>query len=390
MMNDLLPTNATAFERVASEVTDVFSRLSQAVDAVPLAKLVSPPESYLPFLAHEYGLGPLTPYVLDFATLIEEGVDWARVRGTPTSIAMALAWVGFTGTLAEAPTRRARWHLLDIGLGSHWVDEDVDLAAIAAVMDLSVPVRTHFWRGFHGYDVRPADWSYTRWGEAAYSRSAGVRLKAGDPIWSFRRGYDFDCVLGEADLTALGAWYAPVGGTPPGWSDVSWNASATKWSLTGEADRTRNIVGDISGRPVWAVFRDAGGIVLGYRRSRAARGVARFPGGRYEVGPNRYEPSADPDGFYLEFLTAFGDGYGSTAAATGLIFDALPTDPDRPGLQWVEPGGLAGGVEVALDGTLTAYDAGGAASEDANPDGATTEIEFGQTTRERVRLFITF
>lgn len=390
METDLLPTNATAFEEAAAAATDVFGRLELPVDAIPLAKLVSPPESYLPFLAHEYGLGPITPYVPDLASLIDEGVDWTRVRGTPASVAQALGWVGFTGDLVEAPAHRARWHLFDLALAAHWGDEPVDLAAIAAVVGLSVPVRSHFWRGFHGYDVRPVDWSYTRWGDAAYSRSAGVRLDADGPIWSFGRTYDFDGTLGEADLTALGAWSAEIGGTPPGWDDVSWDASATKWSMLGEADRAAAIAADLAAQPVWAVFRDPGGSVLGYRKARVARGVALSGGGLYAVGPNRYAPSDLPDGFYLEFLTAFGEGYGATAAATGLLFDAIPADTAKPGLQWAGPGELTGGVEVALDGTLTAYDPSGAASVDTNPAGATTEIEFGQTTRERVRLFLTF
>ena len=68
-------------------------------------------------------------------------------------------------------------------------------------------------------------------------------------------------------------------------------------------------------------------------------------------------------------MTDFGDGAGQTAATVSLLFDAVPNDTAKPGLQWAGPGDLSAGTEFATHPFST---------------------PFGETVRERVRFHLTF
>ncbi|MEZ5878978.1 MAG: hypothetical protein R3D43_15185 [Tepidamorphaceae bacterium] len=83
---NILPPNATAFERLFSEVVDPLLVLAEPYDAIRLtAPHRAPPPALLPFLIWQYGLGELTPYVPSLYQLIdkEEGFTGSAFAAPP-------------------------------------------------------------------------------------------------------------------------------------------------------------------------------------------------------------------------------------------------------------------------------------------------------------------
>lgn len=384
MDEDLLPSNATDFERSASLSIDVLPRVSSGVSSMRTAKLVSIPESFLPFLIYEYGLGPVSAYVTDARFLLESGIDWQRVRGTPEAVDRALDWLTYAGTIEEARVTRRRWHLFQVGLDRLRDAETPDLDSIEAVVGLSVPVRSHFFRGFFGYDVREAEWSQRRYSGSRWSSSSGARLRPGGTKWSFGRTFDFNVDLSRDEMIALGAWQPLLEGgiegwglraanvyavTGTSWGGFAWEDTGTSWEGYDETDRLALMALGLAERPLWACLRRADSSVIGYRRARVARPASLSPSGPYRVGIDRLAPTGEPDRFYAEFQTDFGEGAEATAASVSLVFDAVPLDPASPGLQWAEDGELSPGVEVAQ---------------------RAISLPMGRTVRERLRFQLTF
>jgi len=106
MLSDLLPGNATDWERALAEALDTNQSVSPAIIAIRGTKLLAPPPSFLPGLIYEYGLGELTPYVPNLYELIAEGIDWQRVRGTPMAIDLSLAQHTGLAVTARRPLGR--------------------------------------------------------------------------------------------------------------------------------------------------------------------------------------------------------------------------------------------------------------------------------------------
>jgi hypothetical protein len=365
----LLPASSTAFERALSEATDPTARLSGAITSLHGIKF-TPPPSLLPYLVYEYGLGELTPYVPNLYELIGEGVAWTRVRGTPAALARALGWLGYAGEIEEAPVRRARWNLFQLAL-DRIRDDEGDLDPIEGVAELSTPLRSVFWRGFNGYDVRALEYSRNRWSANRWSSFSGARIREGGAKWSFGRTYAFDHTMSEADLTALGVWIEPPEegeDAEPTWLDVEW--PDLTWNDFGGA-RSALMLAGVPNGTAWACFRDADGAVIGYRRAKVQGRVAATSGGPYEFGGLLYAPVASgAEIMLIEALTEFGEGYGHAAASVSFILSGAPADPTRPGALWLGPGELATGL----------------------PEIASTpiDIEFGRTVRERVRILLRF
>jgi hypothetical protein len=370
MSNDLLPTNATAFERAFSLAVDALDRLSPGIGAIKTAKLVTLPDNFLPFLIYEYGLGEVSAYVADQRRLLSIGRDWQRVRGTPEALALALDWLNYDAILEEAPARRRRWNLFQLALRRIRDFEEPDLENIEGVAGLSVAVRSQFWRGYNGYDVRELEWSRKPWSGAIWSAASGVRLRSDGAKWSFGRSHDFQVFAGQSFLDPLDAW-VPPSGSDLGWGDFTWlDAGGASWVDVDAQARINLIIGALTGRPIFAAFRDAGGEIIGYRRARAIHPVRVSPGGEYAVGGlNLTRDATTPTGLYVEAMTGFGDGAGATAESVTLVWDAVPDDPEKPGLLWGGPDEITGGTGTS-------------------PVAET--IAFGQTVRERVRFYLTF
>ena len=88
-----------------------------AVDLIRTAK-ESPPDDWLDWLIWEYGLEVLLPYLDDPRVVLDKGLQWQRIRGTPDSLSMAFDWLGLGDTVIEEEvTGGAHWfgYMLDPG-----------------------------------------------------------------------------------------------------------------------------------------------------------------------------------------------------------------------------------------------------------------------------------
>lgn len=370
----LLPSNSTPFERAVSEAIDNLPVLGPGIDSLHTFKLRLPiPESVLPWLVIEYGLGPITPYLPDLATVIEYGVRWNRVKGTPQGIREALSWLGYTyDALYEAPTHRTRWHLFELELDRFW-DREPDLDVIEAVARLSEPARSPFWRGWREYNVREIEWSKRRWSQAIWGDSSGVRLHDGGVKWSFGRthepeGGSYD--LTYSQLAALGVWSMPSVSGSVSWGAFPWTTPGLSWSSGGDQAWYTVLSAGLLPKSCWVGLLRADGSVIGYRRARAWHSVASEFGGIYEVGGSRYNlAGGNTPRLYVEALTGFGEGFGDEATAWTVVLDGdLPADV-KPGVMWLDGDSLVGGVRL---GTF-------------DMDGS---VVLGQTSRERLRCIV--
>ena len=150
----LLPSSSTGLERDLSASMDALPRLGAAAELIRDAKRENIPDSVVPFLLYEYGLGELLPYLSDPRTAISTGVLWQRLRGTPKSFSIALGWIGNDGTIEESEGNTINWSQFQLGLDS----APVDLSQTDSVVEigrLSSPVRSSLFRIYGGwYDGR--------------------------------------------------------------------------------------------------------------------------------------------------------------------------------------------------------------------------------------------
>ncbi|MBB4018236.1 hypothetical protein GGR16_003270 [Chelatococcus caeni] len=367
---DLLPPSATELERTVSLSTDSYTRVGVHITAMRGRKYSNPPPSWLPFIVSELGLGELSPYAPNLYDLIDEGVDWQRVRGTPDAVLRALGWLSYAAEIESFPPRRRYWNLVMLHL-DRVRDDEADLIRIDGVSTLSVPKRSVIWRGYHGYDVRAIEAGRTRWGQTLWSAFSGARIPQSDVKWSFGRRYEADHALTDAELQALGVWLDPVDESDGGWQWGPFPWPALPWSSSAATVRSAAMLAAMPAGPVFAVFRDAAGDVIGYRRARARWPVQPALDGIYSVGGNRW--AVRPTGatrLYVEAMTDFGDGYGATAASVGLVFGATPAAGLKPGALWLPADGLAPTGPIVAE--------------------FPANIEFGRTVRERVCWLLRF
>lgn len=194
----LLPNNATAFERGVSETGDFLPALGPEAEKIRGAKLIEIPDSFIPFLIWEYGLGELLQYLTDPRRAIAEGVSWQRLRGTPASLVTALDWIDVTAAIEEMDADRARWFWYQLGLDAPASLDDV--ARITGLSEISAPVRSHLIRIHAGLDLRAI-----RFEEHAYDGAgliedwSGVRLKPEWPVLSF------GLTIGDETSSGVGA-----------------------------------------------------------------------------------------------------------------------------------------------------------------------------------------
>lgn len=351
------PDNATPRELAIAEVIDVWSRLADDFARIRANDLAPSPE-WLPYLAAEYGLGELIPYVPDLAQLIAVGPYWQRKRGTPSAIRTGLSWVGYGATIEWALPRRRRWHLWQMLLGRLPDAERPDLDRIDGIASLSDDATSHFWRGYRGYDVRPAETGSSRWGSAMWGASSGVRIRDGAAIWSFGRPLIVDRVATEAELTALGAWI-PLAGTSDRWVDMTfpWATANYRWAIPGAEARRLAIASDLASRTWHMVFRDGAGALIGACRV-IRHAVAEAPAGAYQIGAGRWSPSPKPAAFLLRSSTPFAvPAAGRTVASIGIVSGASLSEGTPAGRQWLTPSMInpatGVGITVATNLSLT-------------------------------------
>ena len=383
----LLPGNATVFERALVDAGDPDASLAPRFEDVRHGQRVTP-AAFLPFVVWQYGLGELIPYVPALNQLIEEGIRWQRVRGTPRAIEMGLGWLGHTGEIEEAEPRRRRWNRFMLELGALPSADLPDLQRIAGVVQLSPPARSRFSRGFRIHDVRAAETGYSRTSSAIVGDDSGVRVAGVDPKWSFGRVHETSRALGRDDLHALGAWIEPVA-TSGLWVDMAtpWVGATYLWSVAGEVARRSAMARRVAELPAWVRFRAADQSIIGHARAHvlpvreAVDGLVRHGAGRFAVDP------AAPTAILVQTRTAFGDGVGSTARHASLVFGARLDPALKPGLRWV--GSSPTRLRVQTAPTTRLYATGDLVSGGVELAAHAIDIQFRATVRERVSVLLT-
>ena len=136
----LLPPNATAFEKALSQAMDLHGRGAPLSDALPGFKLDAP-DALLPWLIWEYGLGELVPYLREPRRVLEEGLLWQRMRGTPESLRMALGWVGLAEVALEQEPPGVHFAEFQLDPG-RVLRDDALIADLVAVAKLAAPARS--------------------------------------------------------------------------------------------------------------------------------------------------------------------------------------------------------------------------------------------------------
>jgi P2-related tail formation protein len=151
---DLLPPNATQLERDLSRATSSLQRAGAAVPIIRTAKRLDIPDSVVPWLIYEYGLGEILPYLgSNQRRALEEGVLWQRIRGTPEAVRIALSWIDIEGLIEESEGGTARWAEYQLGLSAATQGEQI-IDDIVGVTRISSPVRSRLQRIYSVYDFR--------------------------------------------------------------------------------------------------------------------------------------------------------------------------------------------------------------------------------------------
>jgi hypothetical protein len=96
------------------------------------------PDAALPFLIYERGLEEVVPWLPDPRRAIVDGRLWQRIRGTPTSVEMALGWVSAPLVRIEEMSADTWWDLFQLEL-SQVIHARARLDAIVALTRLSKP-----------------------------------------------------------------------------------------------------------------------------------------------------------------------------------------------------------------------------------------------------------
>lgn len=152
--HDLLPPNATTLERDFSRSTSSLQRTGGPVPIIRTAKRVDIPDSVVPWLIYEYGLGEILAYLgNNQRRAIAEGVLWQRIRGTPDAVRIALSWISITGLIDESEGGSARWAEYQLGLSAGTTGEQI-IDDIVGVTRISSPVRSRLQRIYAVYDFR--------------------------------------------------------------------------------------------------------------------------------------------------------------------------------------------------------------------------------------------
>lgn len=350
MNSDLLPQNATKWEKTTAEAIEIQPVVNSAINSMRRVKFVSPRPSMLPFLVYEYGLGELTPYVPNLYNLITEGVRWQRLRGTVSAVAIGLAWIGYTATIEEAWTGRRWWNSFQLRFPTLPVRDVPDLERIEGITTLSVPKRSQLRRGVHLYDVGPLQGEHTRLDNSMLEFESGIAITQAGTIWSFGRTFTFDHTMTEAEGVSIGNWIAPVEDTDLLWVDIEtpWVDANFLWADSPTTQRQAILAAWFKDRPVWVRLRDAAGDVIGYRRARASHPVRPAVNGAYRIGDLSYSPNDAGTSVYIEALTQFDDADGRTCTEVALVVGASVIDSVKPAVLWLAPNQLVGGTAIAV------------------------------------------
>ncbi|WP_375648057.1 phage tail protein, partial [Bartonella sp. AA56HLJMS] len=211
------------FEKRLADACDFHQDIDGSVLGISRAKLITRPPRFLPWLIEEYGLGELTPYVPNLYDLIDQGLQWQRIRGSLAAIEMGLEWLEITARFQPAWTGRAWWNSFQLDFDQ--LPERKSLEAIEAITDLSKSLRSDFRRGTYGYNVQAVECNMSRLDDSMLEYESGVRLTAGGTLFSFGRTTEINHTLTKEEGRLIGNWIDDFD------EELSWNQIDYPWDL---------------------------------------------------------------------------------------------------------------------------------------------------------------
>ncbi|WP_353275403.1 MULTISPECIES: phage tail protein [unclassified Wolbachia] len=176
----LLPPNATKQERRIVEAIDY------KVDSSCIRGFkFNLKEETLPWIIEEYGLEEILFWVKDKKKAVTEGVKFQRVRGTLTSLKIALKWANIDEiTIIEEPPGK---HFFELQIGIKDVPNDFFVDAVVELAKLSLPVRSRLMRIFNDYyNAQRFILDESLFGDLL-SDYSGVKIEKDGPVLSFGR-----------------------------------------------------------------------------------------------------------------------------------------------------------------------------------------------------------
>ncbi|ENN95341.1 phage protein [Bartonella vinsonii subsp. berkhoffii str. Tweed] len=353
MVAFLLPSNATEFEKRLAEACDFHQDVNGSVLGISRSKLITRPPRFLPWLIEEYGLGELTPYVPNLYDLIDQGLEWQRLRGSLAAIDRGLEWLQMTARFQPAWTGRAWWNSFQLYFDQ--LPERTQLEAIEAIVRFSKSLRSDFRRGVNGYDVQAMEGNMSRLDDSLLEYESGVCITAGGTLFSFGRTTEITHLLHKEEGRLIGNWIDD-GDEELSWEqiDYPWDMANFPWCSVKKHERDILMAEWFHGRTLYLVLRDSQNAVIGFRRCYAVAPVEQVLDGVYHHSGNHYQPSPRGTALFLAARTDFGDVDGKQAASFSVLIHATPKQDvpldiplDIPwGKLWLEPDELKGGVEI--------------------------------------------
>ncbi|WP_375618779.1 MULTISPECIES: phage tail protein [unclassified Bartonella] len=345
MVGSLLPSHATEFEKRLADACNFHQDVDGAVLGISRAKLITRPPRFLPWLIEEYGLGELTPYVPNLYDLIDQGLAWQRIRGSVMAIEMGLRWLEITARFIPAWSGRAWWNSFQLYFDS--LPKQSSLEAIEAITDLSKSLRSDFRRGVAGYDVQALEANMSRLDHSMLDFESGVRLTAGDTLFSFGRTTEIKHTLTKEEGKLIGNWIDDFD-EELSWNqiDYPWDLANFPWCSVKKHERDILMAEWFSNRTLYLVLRDANNALIGYRRCNIVQPIEQAIEGAYSHCGNRFNPSPTGTMLFLAARTDFEDVEDKQAASVSLLVHGSLAEQTPPGKLWLGFGELRGGVEI--------------------------------------------
>ncbi|AQX26370.1 phage tail protein [Bartonella sp. Raccoon60] len=345
MVGSLLPTNATEFEKRLAAACDFHQDVDNSILAISQTKLITRPPRFLPWLIEEYGLGELTPYVPNLYDLIDQGLQWQRVRGSLAAIEMGLEWLGISARFTPAWTGRVWWNSFQLYFDQ--LPEQKSLEAIEAITDLSKSLRSDFRRSVYGYNVEAAEGNMSRLDDSMLEYESGIRLTAGGTLFSFGRTTEINHTLEKEEGRLIGNWIDD-GDEELSFDQIDylWDMANFPWSSVKKHERDILMAKWFHGRTLYLVLRDTQNAVIGIRKCYAVAPVKQALDGVYSHSGGGFQPSPMGTALFLAARTDFQDVDGKQAAFVSILVHASPKQDVPLGKLWCDANELNGGVEI--------------------------------------------
>ncbi|WP_273760784.1 phage tail protein [Bartonella sp. ML70XJBT.G] len=346
MLSSLLPTHATEFEKHLADVCDFHQDVDASVLGISRSKLITRPPRFLPWLIEEYGLGELTPYVPNLYDLIDQGIEWQRIRGSVAAVDRGLQWLELSAHFTPAWTERAWWNSFQLEFDR--LPEQNSLEAIEAIVNLSKSLRSDFRRGVYGYDVQAAESNMSQLNNVLLDHESGTYLKTSKTLFSFGQDIEITHTLSKEEGKVIGNWIDEID-EELNWKEICypWEMANFPWCSVKKHERDILMAEWFQNRTLYLALRDADNALIGIRRCTNVQPVEQDLEGIYSHSGNRFKPSQTGSILYFAARTDFHDVVeNKQAASVNILVHATPAAQTSPGKLWLEDGELRGGVEI--------------------------------------------